>query len=276
MDGSLEISIPGVNMEFNSPILFVLIDGLRPDALEQATLPALKGLISQASYTLHARTVFPSVTLPCITSIFLSATPEMHSTIGNYFNSNDWQAPGLIDAFHQAGGRTAAFYNWEQLRDISRPGSLDFSICLNQAESPDLPLGESDKLVAEMASSFLANYSLDFTFVYLGCLDTAGHRHGWMSTEYLKTLENADHCVDKLLNAIRPSTQVVLASDHGGHGDSHGSDEDIDMTVPLIIRGNSHKTGELPEPVSVLDIAPSIAHLAGVDIPTEWMGKSLL
>ena len=266
----------GLIMKIHSPILFILIDGLRPDALGRANLPALSSLIKQGAFTYHARTVIPSVTLPCITSIFLSAPPEMHGTIGNYWNSGDWTGPGLIDAFHVAGGRTAAFYNWEQLRDVSRPGSLDVSICLNHAESPDLPLGESDNRVVDMALSVLSASDFDFIFVYLGCLDTAGHRHGWMSPEYIQTLENADRNIERLLKTLPDSAQVVIASDHGGHEDSHGSEEDTDMTVPLIIKGISQQVGEFPLPVSVLDIAPTIAYLAGIEIPTEWQGRSLL
>jgi predicted AlkP superfamily pyrophosphatase or phosphodiesterase len=258
------------------PITLILVDGMRPDALMHADTPVMKNLVNHGAYTLNARTVFPSVTLPCITSIFLGVPPETHGTIGNYWNSTDWQVPGLIDLLHSAGSRTAAFYNWEQLRDISRPGSLDVSICLNHAESPDLSLGESDVLVTDSALSFFSSNMFDFTFIYLGCTDTAGHRHGWMSPEYLRAVENADRCIGRLLQAIPPKSQVVIASDHGGHNHTHGSDENTDMTVPLIIHGETVKARALPHPVSVLDIAPTIATLAGLDIPNEWVGKNLL
>jgi predicted AlkP superfamily pyrophosphatase or phosphodiesterase len=259
-----------------NPVILILIDGLRPDALNAAHVPVMKRLIRHGAATFNARTVLPSITLPCITSIFLGVPPEAHGTIGNYWNSEDWKSPGLIDLFHPAGGRTAFFYNWEQLRDISRPGSLDVSICLNNAESSDLPLGESDVQVTDMALSFLSSNQLDFTFVYLGCVDTAGHRHGWMSTEYLLALENADRCVGRLLQAIPSNGCLIIASDHGGHENTHGSDEDADMTVPLIIHGQGIPAVALQEPVSVLDISPTIARLAGLDIPQEWEGRNLL
>lgn len=261
---------------YKNPITLILVDGMRPDALMHADTPVMKDLIGYGAHTLGARTVFPSVTLPCITSIFLGVPPETHGTIGNYWNSTDWQVPGLIDLVHSAGGRTAAFYNWEQLRDISRPGSLDVSICLNHAESPDLPLGESDGLVADSALSFLSSNTFDFTFIYLGCTDTAGHRHGWMSPEYLRALENADRCIGKLVKALPAHSHLVIASDHGGHDHTHGSDEETDMTIPLIVHGEMVKARALPLPVSVLDIAPTIASLGGLDIPNEWVGKHLL
>jgi predicted AlkP superfamily pyrophosphatase or phosphodiesterase len=263
-------------MSDKNTIALILIDGLRPDALPLADVPVINKLIREGASSLSARTVIPSVTLPCITSIFLSAEPEEHNTIGNYWNSGDWPVAGLIELFHQSGGRTASVYNWEHLRDISRPGSLDVSICLNHSESPDLPLGVSDAQVTEMAVSFLSRKKFDFIFIYLGCVDTAGHRHGWMSSEYLRTLENTDCCTGRIVQALPPSSVVVIASDHGGHGHSHGSEDETDMTVPLIFHGNGIPPHQLPAPVSVLDIAPTCAALAGLEIPREWAGKVLL
>ena len=258
------------------PTVLILVDGLRPDALSVADVPTINKLLQRSVHTFQARTVVPSVTLPCISSIFLGVPPEIHGTVGNYWNSGDWQAPGIIDLVKQFGGKTAAFYNWEQLRDISHPGSLDISICLNHAESHDLPLGESDKQVVEIASPFILSSHFEFIFVYLGCLDTAGHRHGWMSTEYLQTLENADLCIGKLLKSVPAAAHVIIASDHGGHDHAHGSEVPEDMTVPLIISGNRLKPGQLVSPVSVLDIAPTAASLLGLRAPKEWMGKSLV
>jgi predicted AlkP superfamily pyrophosphatase or phosphodiesterase len=262
-------------MTTNDPVILILVDGMRPDALIQSDAPSIKGLLNKGRFTFEAQTVIPSVTLPCINSIFLGVPPEVHGTVGNYWNSGDWQVPGIFDLVKQFGGKTASFYNWEQLRDLSRPGSLDTSICLNQAESQDLPLGESDIQVVNIASSFILSSHFDFIFVYLGCLDSAGHRHGWMSPEYLRTLENADQCIGKLLKSLPASAHVIVASDHGGHDHAHGSDVPEDMTVPLIISSSKVKPGELGAPVSVLDIAPTVASMLGLSAPKEWMGKSL-
>ena len=263
-------------MLHENPVTLILVDGLRPEAIMQSEAPAMKTLILHGASSLNARTVVPSVTLPCIASIFLGVPPENHNTIGNYWNSSDWQGPSLTELFHLAGGRTAAFYNWEQLRDLSRPGSLEVAVCLNHGESPDLPLGKSDTLVADSAIAFLSANRFDFTFVYLGCTDTAGHRHGWMSAEYLRTLENADRCIGRLVQSLPPGGVVVIASDHGGHDHTHGSEADSDMIVPLIFHGDGIMPGRLPSPVSVLDIAPSIALLSGLEIPKEWVGRNLL
>ena len=115
--------------EIENVVLF-LVDGMRPDGLQQADTPVMDGLIASGAHTLAGRTVMPSITLPCTTSLFLAVPPERHGITTNTWVSPERPVAGLIDAVHQAGGRTASFYNWEQLRDLSRPGSLAASFFL--------------------------------------------------------------------------------------------------------------------------------------------------
>lgn len=255
------------------PVLLCLIDGLRPDALELAHTPAIHRLMAAGKYTLHAQTILPSLTLPCIASLFFGVPPEQHGTFSNWFVPG-WNEAGLIDLFRMNDLSAASFYNWEQLRNISQPGSLQTAVCLNVAESFDLPLGEGDCLLTDMVLKTLNTFP-DFCFVYLGCLDTAGHRHGWLSPEYLKTLENADRCLGKLVRVFPEDGLVIVVSDHGGHDFGHGSDLEADMTIPLIVSGAGIEPGEIDTPVCILDIAPTIASVAGLPIPDAWAGARL-
>jgi len=256
------------------PVLLCLIDGLRPDALYKAHAPVLKRLIANGMYTLKAQTVLPSLTLPCISSLFLGVPPEEHGTLSNWYTPG-WDDASLIDVFRIEDKTAYAFYNWEQLRDVARPGSLRISVCLNYAEAYDLPLGESDTQLTETALSMLSNFP-DFCFAYLGCLDTAGHRHGWMSEEYLRTLENADRCLGQLVEALPKDGLLVVLSDHGGHDFGHGSDLPEDLTIPVILYGAGIVPGEIETPVIILDIAPTIAAFACLPVPESWKGSSLL
>lgn len=49
-------------------VLFML-DGVRPDAIEQAHTPTLHALMQRGAYSMQAQSVMPSITLPCHTSI---------------------------------------------------------------------------------------------------------------------------------------------------------------------------------------------------------------
>lgn len=50
-------------------VLILSIDGFRPDAIPLAPMPFLTSLLERSAYSLHAQTVFPSVTLVSHTSM---------------------------------------------------------------------------------------------------------------------------------------------------------------------------------------------------------------
>ncbi len=257
-------------------IALILIDGMRPDGMLQANTPVLKHLMANFAYSMKACTVLPSLTLPCITSLFLGVNPQMHHTQTNTFASHDWQTPGLIDLLHTAGYKTGSFTNWEQLRDLAQPGALDLLLCVNTSESYSLPVGESDSVLTLLSLLALRHQPLDFVFLYLGGVDTAGHLHGWMSPEYISAIENADRCVGLFLDELPEDSTVLITADHGGIGNSHGAGSEEEMAIPLIICCADFPQGQINSPVSILDIAPTIAAYAGISAPPQWEGKSLL
>lgn len=74
---------------------------------------------------------------------------------------------------------------------------------------------------------------------------------------------------------------VVLTSDHGEsfgeHGDySHGTSvfEEL-VRVPLVIGGGSLGSGSSPAPASLIDLAPTLARLAGIEPDAAWAGRAL-
>ena len=111
-------------MSTYSPTILVMIDGLRPDALDQIDCPNLRSLIARGASTLTARSVMPSVTLPCHTSIFHSVPPTRHGITVNVWTPMARPLPGLVDVAKDAGKRCSFIYNWEPLRDVSRPEKL--------------------------------------------------------------------------------------------------------------------------------------------------------
>ena len=105
-------------------VILVSIDGMRPDGLLQCGNPYVRELMQIASYTLDARTVFPSVTLPCHMSLFHSVDPGRHGTTTNTYAPQVRPVNGLIETLAAAKKTSAMLYTWEQLRDLCRPGKL--------------------------------------------------------------------------------------------------------------------------------------------------------
>lgn len=252
------------------PAILLMIDGVRPDAIAAAGCPNLMALQARSAYTLTATSVMPSITLPCHMSIFHSVPPTRHGITTNDYTPMARPVIGLIEALHQAGKKCASFYNWEQLRDVSRPGHLHFSRCTHDSATNV----DSDHATVAAALAYIQREAPDFAFVYLGTVDEAGHRFGWMEAGYLAQLRHVDGAVGALLAGISQDTTVLMLSDHGGHDRSHGTDLPADMTIPWMVSGPGVQADfPLPGPVSLLDTAPTLAHLLGVSAPPAWEGR---
>ncbi len=252
-------------------VILVLVDGMRPDAVSACGHPLREELLKTSSYCEHTRTVMPSVTLPCHMSLFHSVPPERHGTTTNTYMPQVRPVTGLFDAAHDAGCSTAMFYSWEELRDISRPGKLDYShlISLHKFELMGAWLTKE-------AVDYCKAEKPDLVFLYLGEPDEVGHKYGWMTEQYLESVRLALEDTKTVIDALGDEYTVILTADHGGHDRAHGTEMPEDMTTPLYIRGKSAEAGrELPE-ASIMDIAPTIAKLLGVRCPKDWEGKELL
>ncbi len=256
-------------------VLFV-IDGLRPDALLQASTPRLDQLAARGTRATAVSTVYPSITLPCHASLFFSVPPARHGVVSNIWQPPPSPVPSLTEVVHQNGLGTAAFYSWEELRDMAPPGALDAAYfrdlhCITE-QDPDVA-------IAEVAASTIPALRPAFAFVYLGATDEVGHKHGWMSPSYLQAVGQADRAVGIVVDALRGSglwstTACVVLADHGGHDHDHAGGLADDMAVPWLACGPGIRPGDMVgRPLSIIDTAPTILHLLGLPAPGEWEGQ---
>ena len=137
--------------------LVILVDGMRPDAIEN--LPQVKDLIKKSSYNMEATTVMPSVTLPCHMSLFHSVDPSRHGTTTNTYAPQVRPVNGLCEVLLQNKKKSALFYNWEELRDLSRPGSLTYSYF---CKGRDVFYDKANDIVTDAALEYLTNNDNDF------------------------------------------------------------------------------------------------------------------
>lgn len=105
---------------------------------------------------------------------------------------------------------------------------------------------------------------------------------------YLASISFADAQIGRLLNALDESgkadeTIVVLWSDHGMHiGEKENWEKftlwEESTRVPLFVRapGVSQAGSVVTEPVSLLDVYPTLVELAGYEVPQYCDGSSLV
>ena len=256
----------------NNKVILISIDGIRSDGLKTCGNPYVKELESSCAYTYSASSMIPSVTFPCHFSMTHSVTPQRHGILSNTYVPQVRPVAGIFEKINAVGGVSSMFYGWEPLRDIASPGSLRFSTYINAYAKES-----SDTVLTDEAIRNIEEEHPDFVFLYMVETDEkGGHDNGWMSEEYLRRISVAIDNVKRIIDNFGEEYSVIVMADHGGHDRSHGTEMPEDMTVPLFFRGKAFVPGEIARPLSLLDIAPTIAHLMGFAPDREWEGSSVI
>lgn len=98
---------------------------------------------------------------------------------------------------------------------------------------------------------------------------------------YDVNLREADSHVGRILDTVSEETAIVLTGDHGEEFGRHkkfhrASVYESMARVPLIIRSPGIPSVELKQPVSHIDIPPTLTgHVTGIDLPEPWDGIPL-
>jgi arylsulfatase A-like enzyme len=123
---------------------------------------------------------------------------------------------------------------------------------------------------------------------FFDSLSVPASRIATLESRYDESIAYLDHYFGQLILAIRqdlgPNTAIVLTADHGesfdhGYGDHGGVmlyEELIHIPLIVALPGATAATPRRDELASQIDIAPTIAAIAGVAPSPGWAGHSLL
>ena len=252
-------------------VILISVDGMRPDGFLACGHPFAEEMMRQGSYTLTGRTVFPSVTLPCHMSMFYSVPPERHGITTNTYMPPVRPLNGLFEQIKLQGGRCAMYYNWEPLRDVARPESLQYSAYIDcYAEDA------TDGALTDLALSRIEKSAPDFVFLYMVETDAkGGHDVGWMTQTYFDYIHAAVDNIKRVCARVGDEYTVIVTADHGGHARGHGADIPEDMIIPMFFIGKRFAPGKQLEGASILDLPPTIADVMGIAPAAEWEGRTL-
>ena len=254
-------------------VIVISIDGLRPDAIEKYNLQTLSRLMREGSYTLQARTILPSKTLPSHTSMLTGLAPATHGVTWNTDRTDELgtvEAPTIFALAKQGGYTTAAFFSKSKFHHLQQPGSLDYT------QAPTGSPIMATETVPD-AIRYMVKKRPNLLFVHIAEPDYAGHSIGWMSSVYGLAARRADSAVGSLLAAAdrtygADGYTVIITADHGGHGRDHGSDDPRDVTIPWIAWGVGVNPRVELGVMNTMDTAATVLWLLGIREPTTWQG----
>ena len=255
-------------------VIVISIDGLRADAIEAAGARNLQRMMSEGAYSLQARTIMPSRTLPSHTSMLTGVQPSVH---GITWNDEQVDAQGRVrvstvfDMADSAHLHTAAFFGKAKFRHLIHGDAPD---------EVEAPRGAEVVLAPRMTQDvvqYLQFRRPDLLFVHLPDPDIAGHSAGWMSLPYRWAVRRADAAVEQIrraaVKAYGTDFVMIITADHGGHGRDHGTDAPEDVTIPWIVWGTGVGSGDIPAQIRTFDTAATALWVLGIPVPERWEGR---
>jgi choline-sulfatase len=256
-------------------VLLITIDSLRADHVgaygdADARTPTLDALAAGGVRFDRAYASAP-LTLPSHASLLTGRHPPHHGARSDGARI-EAAAPTIADAFHRRGFATAAFVSASALDGRS---GLDRGFDTYEAAAPNQ--------VEARAKAWLEAHREPRVFVWVHLVaphapygnpaDPARAARPAVD-RYDDEVTDADAQAGRLIAALGPrrtGTLVVVTSDHGEAFGEHGEIThglfvyDTTLRVPLILNGPAISRGRVvADPVSLVDVAPTVAALAGV------------
>ena len=224
-------------------VLIIGIDGCRSDALQIATTPNLDDLISNGIFSPDALNDDITISGPGWSANLCGVWSNKHLVTGNVFTLNNYaNYPPVFKYINDfnANLHTVSICNWNPINDEIIQNHADFKLNVN-----------SDVEVRDQAANYIALNDPDFIFLHFDDVDHAGHSYGFSPTvpEYISAIEEVDGYLYPIMQTIlqRPNYSnedwlILVTTDHGGLGFSHGGSSADEQNVFVIASGNSIPT----------------------------------
>ena len=259
--------------------IVVVLDGLRPDAIDAFDLGNVRRLMQLSASTMEARTVSPSLTWPAITSMLTGITPATHGILADsvHIPRPKTKLFPLPDVLMRAGYPTSAFVSEVPMLFRGIAGRLARSLGFADTTFR----GKTALEVLFAARNTIWRQRRGFIFMHWADADAAGHAHGWMSKEYGIAARRLDDALGQLMQTTEflqdRGTMVIALADHGGGGivdNHHDGDHPLNLTIPFMLGGGAVAPRQLGD-VRVVDVPSTIAWALGVAAPAAYTGRAL-
>jgi arylsulfatase A-like enzyme len=168
---------------------------------------------------------------------------------------------------HKPAARCSSVVNWPDINQRMVP-EADFKA-----------KGANDAQVAEIAAKHLVETNPDAVFIQFDEVDGAGESSQFSvkSQKYIQQIEKTDGYIGELLAALKKRKTyadeewlIIVTTDHGGKGNTHGGDSPEERRIFIITSGPGAKRGEVSPGPGIVAVAPTAMKYLGVAIKPEW------
>ena len=257
-----------------SKLLMVIFDGLCTDTLACAHVPCIDGLARGGYLSRQLQLQHPQSLLANLASLLTSMPPVEHGILSNSGAASlSPHAVSLLSLLHYRHHNIAAFVPNDRLLGLFPQGALQTAMLINSQVIRNV-----DRHLAQQAAHHLQREKPDCCLLCLDGPSIAGTHFGVNSEPYVESIEQADQALATILEhlrivgAEREYTMVVVGccAARPQPADAGDSASFLLVSGPGIVQG---REGE--QPLSLLDLAPTLAAIVGVAPHPDWRGRML-
>jgi hypothetical protein len=265
-------------------VLLLTIDATRADVLSNRAhrkkLPNLSRLAKESAWFTEARTAASS-TRPAMSSLFT----------GRYYSQLRFGTKNGRAFLKDAGDHLPDVLTRERIATVSLP------LLYRVGSESGVGRGFRDEFRNVTGAKATVNKIIELTsrlnrptFLYAHFGEPHAPYRGAGNTpfeRYLSEVADVDREIGRLLAHLEKSglhrrTLLVISADHGEAFFEHGVGnhsrviyEEV-ARIPLLVRGPGVVPRVIDEPVSLVDLAPTVLDAFGLPAPAVYMGQSLL
>jgi len=302
---SLIFGVCGLATAATPKAIFIIVDGIPADVIEEVSTPVLDEISSAGAYTrayvggeIDGESESPTVSAVGYNSLLTGTWANKHNVYDNSVENPNYDYWDIfrIARSHDPTLVTAIYSTWTDNRTkllgdgLEQAGGhkIDYQFDGYELDTDRFPhdrernyIRNIDVHVIESAAKNIAEVGPDLSWVYLEYPDDVGHYFG-DSPEQVAAVQFVDEQLGKIWAAIAVRQQsenedwlLIVTTDHGRDADSgkhHGGQSERERTT-WIFTNSDRLNRRFDEAPGIVDILPSIATHMGITIPNEVRAK---
>ena len=174
-------------------LVIIGLDGLGSEYMDTLSIPVMRGLMAEGSYTLHKRSVLPSASAINWASIFNGLPTELHSYTRWNSKGPDLPCPYATDhglpptvftlcREQRPEAKIMSVYEWDGVKFCLDTLAFDDRRWVGEEE-------EDNEVTTRAVIDCLTQEKPDVFYVHYDNPDHVGHKIGWGTPEYAANVE---------------------------------------------------------------------------------------
>lgn len=232
-------------------VLFIGIDGVRADALQQANTPNIDTLMAHGLYTFDSWHCGATSSGASWSTMMTGVWEAKHQVTNNsYTNPNYANYPYFPKRAKEClpNLKAVQIITWDPMNDPTNSNN-SAGFVFNSGFNQSIDAGTHGQgAVTAAAKIQLNDPNLDILFIHYDECDAAGHSSGFnpANPQYINAIQTVDAEIGEVIAKLyqRPTYNqedwlILLTTDHGGIGTTHGGQSNTERHIWWVASGPS-------------------------------------